>query len=169
MWIKNDTMYIHTPDYYDIKVTKVASFDLDWTLVKPAYGKFPKDQTDNVFMDNRVKVLKSYITSGYSIVIFTNQKITPRETLVKKLARMDDVINKLKSVDINVILFMSTEDNYRKPNTGMWVAMFKLLSGINLGFYCGDAAGRPGDFSDSDKQFAKNCNIQFYTPEEIFG
>ncbi len=28
-------------------------------------------------------------------------------------------------------------------------------------FYSGDAAGRIGDFSDSDKKFAKNIGIKF--------
>ena len=35
-------------------------------------------------------------------------------------------------------------------------------------FYCGDAAGRKNDFSDSDKNFAKNIGIEFYIPEKIF-
>lgn len=44
-------------------------------------------------------------------------------------------------------------------------------------FYCGDAAGRPAncepnkkkkDFSCSDRLFAMNLNLKFYTPEEYF-
>ena len=35
-------------------------------------------------------------------------------------------------------------------------------------FYVGDAAGRKGDFSFSDAQFAFNCSIPFYTPEQFF-
>jgi len=36
-------------------------------------------------------------------------------------------------------------------------------------FFVGDAAGRPGDHSDTDKVFAKAVGMQFYTPEEAFG
>jgi bifunctional polynucleotide phosphatase/kinase len=36
-------------------------------------------------------------------------------------------------------------------------------------FYVGDAAGRPGDHADSDKQFAANIGVTFKTPEELFG
>lgn len=41
-------------------------------------------------------------------------------------------------------------------------------------FYCGDAAGRPAkgkrkkDFSDTDRKFAINIGIKFYTPEMYF-
>lgn len=35
-------------------------------------------------------------------------------------------------------------------------------------FLVGDAAGREGDFSASDKNFAANLGIGFYTPEEYF-
>lgn len=47
---------------------------------------------------------------------------------------------------------------------------------MDKSFYCGDAAGRPEnwapkkkkDFSCSDRLFAKNFGLKFYTPEEHF-
>lgn len=72
------------------------------------------------------------------------------------------------------------DDKYgmmRKPEKGMFdefVKDFKKMTNmvddtlINWRYYCGDAAGRDSDFSDSDKIFAQNCNIPFKTPEEIF-
>lgn len=36
-------------------------------------------------------------------------------------------------------------------------------------FYVGDAAGRPGDFADSDKAFACAIGIRFRLPEDEFG
>ncbi|CAI4048480.1 polynucleotide 3'-phosphatase SKDI_13G2850 [Saccharomyces kudriavzevii IFO 1802] len=39
---------------------------------------------------------------------------------------------------------------------------------LNWMYYCGDAAGRKNDFSDSDKNFAENLNVEFKYPEEIF-
>ncbi|CUM66233.1 uncharacterized protein PRCAT00003893001 [Priceomyces carsonii] len=64
----------------------------------------------------------------------------------------------------------------RKPNIGMWKELEKFLNntcGINVdmdkSFYVGDAAGRPLDFLDSDKQFCKNVNLKdFKVPEEFF-
>ena len=35
-------------------------------------------------------------------------------------------------------------------------------------FYVGDALGRPGDFADSDKEFAVNSGIRYKSPEEMF-
>lgn len=35
-------------------------------------------------------------------------------------------------------------------------------------FYCGDAAGRKGDFAISDRFLAENAGIPFLTPEEFF-
>ncbi|CCE86812.1 Piso0_005325 [Millerozyma farinosa CBS 7064] len=62
----------------------------------------------------------------------------------------------------------------RKPSVGMWDELERVIS--EYGYTCdrknsifiGDAAGREGDFSDSDKEFARNIGITFYTPEEYF-
>ena len=35
-------------------------------------------------------------------------------------------------------------------------------------FYVGDAAGRPGDHSDSDRAFARAVGVKFLTPEAFF-
>lgn len=63
----------------------------------------------------------------------------------------------------------------RKPEVGM-VEEFKkdLAAGYDVPpeitwcHYCGDAAGRPKDFSDSDKEFAKRLDVQFKIPEDVF-
>lgn len=61
---------------------------------------------------------------------------------------------------------------FRKPQIGMWEAMKAELDGIDVemgkSFYIGDAAGGKGDFSDSDKMFAENIGLQFYTPNQFF-
>ena len=72
-----------------------------------------------------------------------------------------------------------TKDDNRKPGVGMWEYFLKNLNGnmkVNMkkSFYCGDAAGRPKtadhkkDFSDTDRKFAINIGIDFYTPESYF-
>ena len=44
----------------------------------------------------------------------------------------------------------------------------KYLIDLEKSFYVGDAAGRKNDFSCSDRKFAFNIGINFYTPEEFF-
>ncbi|SSD59839.1 uncharacterized protein SCODWIG_01600 [Saccharomycodes ludwigii] len=64
----------------------------------------------------------------------------------------------------------------RKPNIGMFesfcndvLAREKDLnkSEMSLEYYCGDAAGRDCDFSDSDKKFSESLNVKFILPEEF--
>lgn len=65
----------------------------------------------------------------------------------------------------------------RKPQPGMWEALkahLELLDedaeiDIENSLFVGDAAGRPNDFLDSDKAFARNINVGgFFTPEDFF-
>ena len=39
---------------------------------------------------------------------------------------------------------------------------------ITSTFYVGDAANRPQDHSDADIAFARNCNVEFFLPEQFF-
>lgn len=171
--IKGLYIYIHQ-DY--VFSRKFALFDLDWTLVKPRFGKFPSNPEDNVIMEGRISKLKELVSVGYNIIIFTNQKITARESSEYKISRMNDVISKFLAQGIVLTIFMATQDDgYRKPETGMWDLLFIMFKDIGFiiskeeTFYCGDAAGRPADFSDSDIKFAKNIGVKFILPEDIFG
>jgi len=77
--------------------------------------------------------------------------------------------------DVPFTIFAATSrDFFRKPMPGMWLTLEKIASegGINLdtldSFYVGDAAGRPGDHAGTDRKFALNLGLKFYTPEEFF-
>ncbi|EDO18481.1 hypothetical protein Kpol_1032p78 [Vanderwaltozyma polyspora DSM 70294] len=66
-------------------------------------------------------------------------------------------------------------DEMRKPRIGMFnefMSEFKSeetdIIKYNWKYYCGDAGGRKNDFSDSDKVFAANLEVEFKLPEEIF-
>lgn len=68
---------------------------------------------------------------------------------------------------------ISKFDIMRKPETGMAELFIKDLEKLcqnnhKWQYYCGDAAGRPKDFSDADKKFAEALNIEFKMPEDVF-
>lgn len=73
--------------------------------------------------------------------------------------------SKSSSTDVAQSLF----ESMRKPNSGMYEEFKKDFPGqFAMEYYCGDAAGRPSDFSDSDKCFAANIGVRFSIPEDVF-
>ena len=145
---------------------KIASFDLDGTLIKTISGnKFPKNKDDYKYAFENVSIeLSKLIETGFKIVIFTNQKgISTGKT------NRQDIINKIEKLFPFADYFISTKDDlYRKPMIGM-IDFFKQINGniIDM-FYVGDAAGREKDHSYSDINFAYNSNIEFYTETQYF-
>lgn len=57
-----------------VNSSMVASFDMDFTILKPKEGRtFPKDGNDWEWLNSNVPtVLKSLHEKGYKIVVFTN-------------------------------------------------------------------------------------------------
>lgn len=107
---------------------------------------------------------------SYSIVIFTNQAglKDPKKdsTIVTKFKIKVAAI--LDALDIPLKLYAATaRDDYRRPRTGMWYEMLRSyqLSGAELdlaaSFLVGDAAGREGDHSDSDRLMAPARSVWF--------
>ena len=172
-WIQPSTgTFAYTPFIPNKSPIRIAGFDLDYTLVRSYKSRFPRVAEDYKFLPNRLNTLEEYSKKGYLIVIFTNNK---QSSTSQKLMVLNRVISILNHPQYQLWAFISTQDDeYRKPKIGMWNLMLDILSDesikidIENSFYCGDAAGRPGDFADSDKKFAENIGIRFYTPEEIF-
>eukprot|EP00242_Pyramimonas_sp_CCMP2087_P014104 CAMPEP_0198212684 /NCGR_PEP_ID=MMETSP1445-20131203/27202_1 /TAXON_ID=36898 /ORGANISM="Pyramimonas sp., Strain CCMP2087" /LENGTH=241 /DNA_ID=CAMNT_0043887201 /DNA_START=175 /DNA_END=900 /DNA_ORIENTATION=+ len=157
--------------------TKVASFDLDGTLVNTKGGNtFAKHAGDFVHFNEHVKPkLTELHESGYRLVIFSNQNgIKKAITGVKATATKSRINQFIKSAGVPMEAFCATQkDEFRKPDTGMWERLVSATSGDAKpvaadSIYVGDAAGRPKDFSDSDAKFAKAVGLTFYTPEEFF-
>jgi bifunctional polynucleotide phosphatase/kinase len=159
------------------EISNVAFFDLDHTLIKPKSGrKFPKDGDDYIFLySNIIEKLNKLIENNYMICIITNQNGLLKE---KNKEKYDQMIYKLNKVFENIedksmiSIFMACGENYyRKPHSGLYY-FYESMCNINIdkkkSFFCGDALGRSGDFSDSDYNFGYNCGISVYTPEEIF-
>ena len=161
------------------KTSKIAAFDLDYTLIKTKSKKlFPIDKNDWEFLyDNVTTKLKELHSNNYSIVIISNQM-----GISKGKVNKDDFMFKIsriqKCLKIPLMFFASTHDNeFRKPRIGFW-KLLKKMDNLKINkkksFYVGDMAGRiktknnKADRTDSDRKFAYNAKIRFFTPEEFF-
>lgn len=155
--------------------TQVAAFDLDNTIIKTKSGKpFAVDENDWVFTSPQVKPkLQANHKNGINNVIMSNQNGigNGKQNKTQWMAKIEQVT---AALGVPMYVIAATEDNdYRKPETGMWDYYSCTLNQFSLidkskAMYCGDAAGRPNDIGDSDKMFAQNVGISFYTPEQEF-
>uniref|UniRef100_A0A1A9WC07 PNK FHA domain-containing protein n=1 Tax=Glossina brevipalpis TaxID=37001 RepID=A0A1A9WC07_9MUSC len=164
---------------------KIAAYDVDGTIIKTKSGLvFPKSSDDWMLnCENAPKKLKQLFNTGFKICFFTNQGgISKGKVNISEFkAKMQSIVQKL---DVPIQVFIATgEGYYRKPLPGMWEYLQKEANeNVNIdkdqSFFVGDAAGRPEvgkgihkrrkDHSLADRLFAKNLNINFYTPEEHF-
>lgn len=140
---------------------KIASFDYDWTLVKPkSNSTIPKNKEDWMWLRPNVPdILQSYYDKGYSIMIFTNQS---------KSWKVEQIKEVLGLLNIPILCVIATSKEYYKPNPHIFTETVQKVWDKKYSFYCGDALGRVADWSGSDKQFADNIGMQTKQPEEIF-
>lgn len=187
-WFSSTNLIKFVPSNYNFaenlpKPLKVAGFDLDCTLIKTkSGGTFARGISDWTW--NSTKVIESLKKwrNTHLIVIFTNQGAVLNDKLSKSYQnftrKLLNIIKELKSnldnVDILVYAACKSKNiDNRKPQIGMWNELLKYLQLGDLkidkenSFYVGDAAGRPNDFLNSDKLFAENIGLKFYTPEEF--
>ena len=171
MKIKNENSPTHFLNYLytkmDISIlninkpkVKLACFDYDWTLVKPKENrKFPKNPTDwQWLLPSIPDKLRTLHEEGYLILVFTNQT---------KTWKLEHIQNALNEINIPITVYAAMNEQYHKPSNFMLRILPYDIDETNS-FFVGDAAGRHGDFSDSDKVFAQNCGLIFKTPEEFF-
>lgn len=146
----------------------IAAFDFDSTLREHKSKGAPIDLAARFI---------SHMLERFNVVIFTNTSENKGDERVKELDEFAAKITELKMVDgKEVAYYISTAHDYgRKPHTGMW-ELYKThmrekgYEVVKAGsFFCGDAAGRPKDFSSCDAAFAHNCALKFYVPEKFFG
>ncbi|KAK9506128.1 hypothetical protein O3M35_008119 [Rhynocoris fuscipes] len=183
-WSKNPTgtvLCCETSDFNFVYPCKIASFDLDGTLISTKSGKvFPTSETDwKLWHPSIIEHLKKLVDDGYSLIMFTNQA----QLEVLSQYRINLFKNKIESIvnalDVPFLVLIATNrDIFRKPAPGMWDYCLSKISGKldkDSSFYVGDAAGRiakkpkkSADFEITDRLFARNIGIKFYTPEEYF-
>ncbi|KAI5294775.1 hypothetical protein KEM52_003217 [Ascosphaera acerosa] len=165
---------------------RIAAFDLDGTLVKTKSGaRFPINGDDWTWLAANVPArLHELHCQGYLLAIVTNQKaVSLRKQVVAGKPDSKSTTNLkrrlagvMATLDLPMLAVAATEDDdYRKPSRGMWGVLvgpdgFNAAEGLDAAqcLFVGDAAGRAGDHSAVDRDFAANAAIPFMTPEEMF-
>jgi DNA 3'-phosphatase len=100
--------------------SKVAAFDLDWTLSYGEYAMYPHDPKDIVILPYRRRILEKYFKQGYTLMILTNQKASKG----LQPSKVERVTNALKMLNLPIFTFIACgEDEFRKPNTGAWTML----------------------------------------------
>lgn len=178
--IDGKDLLIYTPDNCVAKA-EIAAFDLDGTIIKTkSEARFPKAYDDWVLnFDNIAQTIRKLHEDNYKVVIFSNQAGLSNDfSKIKGMKRKIETI--IAQLEAPVQVFIATGKSvYCKPIPGMWNVLCKNKNGeveinIEKSFYVGDEAGRNStsskskDFSKSDRLFALNIGLKFYTPEEYF-
>ena len=159
-----------------MKKYKVLFTDLDDTLIKTYSGTtFPQGIWDMMFNFDVFKKIKE-LEPEY-VFIVTNQggigKFVNENDFERKLNYIESSLKSyikhpnLKEVQSMYCPSVDKEDPFRKPNPGMINFFIKEYKLIENGYtkddmlMIGDASGKEGDFSDSDKKIAENANINY--------
>ena len=160
----------------DFETKKVLFIDLDSTLIKTISGKtFPEDITDfRIQLPVLDKIVEKFPNLKRFFIV-TNQgglKNTIAEWDFKaKLysieylcnTYLDNRIPNYSCSDSMYCPSMDKTNPYRKPNTAMLESLYEQWE-VESKDECimrGDASGKPGDFSDSDKKCAENFGIDY--------
>ena len=160
----------------NFETKKVLFIDLDGTLIKTISGKtFPEDITDFRVQLSVLNKIAEKMPNLSMFFIVSNQgglnTLTDKRLFNYKIWAVEDIchgyfINKLNNFSYSDNLYccsMDKNDTYRKPNTGMLEQLYyqyKIESKDEC-IMIGDASGKPGDFSDSDKKCAENFSIDY--------
>ena len=172
----------------DIKDKRVIIFDLDGTLIETESGKtFPENVSDMKLrreVINKIKPLAERLQNSEHILcvgIISNQGgislgYVDNMRFIDKMNYVKSSIRDIVGADLELHSYFCSSDKdeeYRKPNTGYFKILCEDLE--YLGYHyekekmvmIGDASGKPGDFSESDKMFAKNCGVDYIDVEDF--
>ena len=160
----------------DYKNKKVLFIDLDSTLIKTISGKtFPEDITD---FRVQLPVLDKIVEKMPNLEMFfivSNQgglkTIIDKHLFQSKIYAIENICRGYLSSRLDYLSFidslyccsMDKNNTYRKPNTGMLEQLYNQyrVESTNECIMIGDASGKPGDFSDSDKRCASRFFIDY--------
>ena len=164
---------------------KVLFSDLDDTLIRTATGKvFPEDPTDFRIRKDVLDAINKKLPAVQYILVCSNQggipEYTTAEEFETKAASVNLFITRYcgKAALSRYCPSLDKGDPMRKPNTGMLQDLFDTVNSFmeQCGeqkfeksdcLMIGDASGKEGDFSDSDKMAAENFGIDYYDVEDF--
>jgi DNA 3'-phosphatase len=163
----------------DITNKIVLFFDLDGTIINTISGKtFPAGVWD-MEIDLRVLSELDKLKPAYVFIVsnqggvgrgFVNQKSFAAKFEYVKRAIFDYLGDNSIIVDGMYCTNDDKANEYRKPNTAMLETLLRKYSILNAKetmLMVGDASGKPGDFSDSDKKTAENFGIDYLDVEDF--
>lgn len=155
----------------DFETKKVLFIDLDSTLIKTISGKtFPEDITDFRIQLPVLDKIKEKLPNLNGFFIVTNQggigKFVSADDFEAKLSSITSFCIDYLRCSIGDSMYCSSKNNnhsFRKPNIGMLQLMCSIWNAQSKQemLMIGDASGKPGDFSDSDKKCAENFGIDY--------
>ena len=170
----------------NLREKKILFADLDGTLIQTASGKtFAEDCTD--FRIRKDVLDKIRCMEGLSFIcIVTNQggipKYVSKHDFEAKISAITQfIVNYCHDENLDADVFVrycASEDKdnpNRKPNTGMLESIMcdelrwadKQFNDKARMLMIGDASGKPGQFSDSDKKCAENFGIDYMDVEDF--
>lgn len=141
---------------------KIVAFDYDWTLVKPkSGGTFPRNVDDWTWLNGMVvEIVKKAYSRGFAIVVFTNQT---------KAWKCDQIRAALGGLGVPVLVAVGMEKADQKPAAVLFDAAVTWKWDREVSYFVGDALGRKGDWSDSDRVFAERVGFtKILAPEDVF-
>ena len=157
----------------NFETKKVLFIDLDSTLIETISGKtFPEDCSDfriNLKALNKIKEKLShleylFIVSNQSGISKGYIKLEEFEAKFNSIITFLEYYLPIRFVSGQFCTSKDPKDIYRKPNIGMLqfeLDTFGLTISKDKCIMIGDASGKPGDFSDSDKRCAENFGIDY--------
>lgn len=163
----------------NLKNKKVIFCDLDGTLIETISGEvFPKGVWDMRIRFDVLDAIKK-LNPQY-ILIVSNQGgiesgFVNDDNFCAKLEYIVNAINEYCDCECygRYCNTNSKSDPWRKPNTGMLETLLDTYVGDDFDFIkqkslmIGDASGKEGQFSDTDKKTAENFGIDYMDVEDF--
>lgn len=162
-----------------IRLERVLFTDLDGTIIVTKSGKtFPENCNDWKFKENIINAIQEYNPTHLHII--SNQGGIEKGFVDKKefIGKMQAICDQLRKslpntrVSYNYCISNDPKHPYRKPNDGMihdfcMDSIFGTDCSKKNCIMIGDASGKEGQFSDSDKKCAENAAIKYMDVDDF--
>ena len=156
-----------------LKNKKVIFCDLDGTLIETISGEtFPKGIWDMKIRFDVLDTIKK-LNPEYVLIVSNQGGIengfVDAQKFSTKLFYIVESISEYCGCECYAIYCVTNDktDPYQKPNTGMLEDLLESYVGYDFEYIkqkslmIGDASGKEGQFSDSDKKTAENFGIDY--------